>query len=253
MSDIALFTLDFIYPLMQVETSALDPVSTEFSIPSLFLKADIIVKLVIISLVVASLWSWVIIVDKFIAFRVLKKRAADFEETFWSGRTLEELDSGLSGETRDPMGRVFAAAMREWKESRAASGRVDNDLQGTRGRLDRVMNLVVNRELTKAESGLSVLATIASASPFIGLLGTVWGIMVTFRAIYTAGSTDLIVILPGIAEALFATALGLIAAIPAVVFYNKFNGDLNRYASRLEGYTDELSAILSRKLAKGGA
>ncbi len=252
MSDVALLTWDFILPIMQVETSVLEPVASEFSIPALFMKADIIVKLVMISLVLASLWSWIIIVDKFIAFRMLKKRAADFEETFWSGRTLEELDAGLSGETRDPMGRVFTAAMREWKESRGQNGRVDNDLQGTRGRLDRVMNLVVNRELTKAESGLGILATIGSASPFIGLLGTVWGIMTTFRAIYTAGSTDLIVILPGIAEALFATALGLIAAIPAVIFYNKFTGDVNRYAGRLEGYTDELSAILSRKLAKGG-
>jgi len=204
-----------------------------------------------IILAVSSVWSWAIIIDKTISFFLLKKRATNFEETFWSGRTLEELSEGLAGDTRDPMGRVFTAAMREWNESKA-SKTSDTDLTGTRDRIDRVMGLVVNRELTKAERGMTVLATIGSASVFIGLLGTVWGIMNSFRAIAQSQSTNLAVVAPGIAEALFATALGLIAAIPAVVFYNKFTADLDKYAGRLDGYTDELSAILSRKIAKGG-
>lgn len=238
-------------PLQQAASSVpLGEIETEFSFVSLFMKADIIVKLVMIGLVLASIWSWMIVVDKFLSFRLLKKRAADFEETFWSGRTLEELDAGLSSENRDPMGRVFSAAMREWRESQSAGGRPDSDLIGTRERLDRVMNLVINRELTKAESGLGVLATVGSASPFIGLFGTVWGIMNSFRAVAVSGNTGLTTVLPGITEALFATALGLLAAIPAVIFYNKFSSDLNKYAGRLEGYADELSAILSRKLAK---
>lgn len=238
-------------PLQQAASSVpLGEVETEFSIVSLFMKADIIVKLIMIGLILASIWSWMIVVDKFLSFRLLKKRASDFEETFWSGRTLEELDAGLSSENRDPMGRVFSAAMREWRESQSGNGRLDNDLIGTRERLDRVMNLVINRELTKVQKGLGVLATVGSTAPFIGLLGTVWGILNTFRAVSASSNAGFITILPGVTEALFLTALGLVAAIPAVVFYNKFSADVNTYSGRLEGYADELSAILSRKLAK---
>ncbi len=202
-------------------------------------------------LVAASLWSWAIAIDKFITFYLLKKRATLFEDTFWSGRTLEDLSSGLAGDIKDPMARVFAAAMREWNESKSPDGRGGTTILGTQDRIDRVMSLVVNRELAKAERGMSVLATVGSASVFIGLFGTVWGIMNSFRAIAATQNTNLSVVAPGIAEALFATALGLIAAIPAVIFYNKFSADLDRYAGRLEGYTDELSAILSRKISKG--
>lgn len=247
------FVSPVLIPLQQAVTSVpLGETHSDFSFVALFLKADLVVKLVMIVLVLASIWSWMIVADKFFAFRALKKRASDFEETFWSGRTLEELDAGLSAENRDPMGRVFSAAMREWRESQGPNGRPEGDMIGTRERLDRVMNLVINREVTKAESGLGILATIASASPFIGLFGTVWGIMNAFRAMTDTGSAGILTVLPGVTEALFATALGLLAAIPAVVFYNKFSGDLNKYAGRLEGYADELSAILSRKLSKGG-
>ena len=145
------------------------------------------------------------------------------------------------------MARVFVAAMREWDENTGPSVRGD----ATHERIDRVMNLVVNRELGKAERGLSVLAIVASSSVFIGLFGTVWGIMNAFRAIAATQNTNLSVVAPGIAEALFATALGLIAAIPASIFYNKYSTDLDRYGARLEGYADELSAILSRKINKG--
>ena len=220
-----------------------------FSLVELFKRADWVVKLIMIGLAVASIWSWAIIVDKTIQFFLLKKRASNFEETCWSGRTLDELSKGLAGDVRDPMGRVFTAAMREFKESEGNPQK--NDIAGTRQRIDRVMGLVVNRELAKAERGMTVLATVGSASVFIGLLGTVWGIINTFRAIDKAKDVNIVLVIPGITEALFATALGLIAAIPAVIFYNKFSTDLDRYAGRLYGYVDELSAILSRKIGKG--
>lgn len=226
--------------------------ANDYSFTALFARADLMVKAIMIILTIASVWSWAIIIDKTISFGVLKKRATKFEETFWSGRTLDELAEGLAGDTRDPMGRVFTAAMREYKESQAAGHPVNSDIVGTRERIDRVMGLVVNRELAKTERGMTVLATVGSASVFVGLFGTVWGIMNTFRAIDQNQSANLAVVIPGISEALFATALGLVAAIPASVFYNKFTADLDKYAGRLDGYTDELSAILSRKIGKRG-
>ncbi len=227
--------------------------SGDFSFISLFLMADWVVKSVMIVLTIASIWSWVVAVDKFIMFALLKRRATAFEDTFWSGRTLDELSKALGSDTRDPMARVFAAAMREYNESRnaTATNGVLGRSNATHERIDSVMNLVINRELAKAERGMTVLATVASASVFVGLFGTVWGIMNAFRAIAASQNTNLSVVAPGIAEALFATALGLIAAIPALIFYNMFTADLDKYGGRLEGYSDELSAILSRKLSKG--
>ena len=224
-----------------------------FSFASLFVRADWVVKSVMILLALASIWSWVVAIDKFIMFFMLKRRATDFEDTFWSGRTLDELAKALGADTRDPMARVFAAAMREYNESRnaATASGVLGRSNATHERIDSVMNLVINREMAKAERGMSVLATVASASVFVGLFGTVWGIMNAFRAIAASQNTNLSVVAPGIAEALFATALGLIAAIPALVFYNMFTANLDKYGGRLEGYSDELSAILSRKLSKG--
>ena len=234
-----------------MQATTLEPIHNgDFSFWSLFVRADWVVKLVMIILIVASIWSWAIAVDKGITMFLLKRRAKLFEETFWSGKTLDELSRAMGGDTRDPMARVFAAAMREYDES-MTSPRNDAAILSTRERIDRVMNLVVNRELSKAERGLSILATIGSASVFIGLFGTVWGIMNSFRAIAASQNTNLSVVAPGIAEALFATALGLIAAIPAVIFYNKYSSDIDKYAGRLEGYADELSAILSRKISKG--
>lgn len=226
--------------------------TADYSFTALFARADLMVKGIMIILTIASVWSWAIIIDKTISFNVLKKRATKFEETFWSGRTLDELAEGLAGDTRDPMGRVFSAAMREFKESQVPGNQLNSDVVGTRERIDRVMGLVVNRELAKTERGMTVLATVGSASVFVGLFGTVWGIMNTFRAIDQNQSANLSVVIPGISEALFATALGLVAAIPASVFYNKFTADLDKYAGRLDGYTDELSAILSRKIGKRG-
>jgi len=242
--------MSFIDLIMQ--TTTLEPIANgDFSFWSLFLRADWVVKAVMIVLVLASLWSWAIAVDKAITMFLLKRRATLFEDTFWSGKTLDELSTGLAGDTRDPMARVFAAAMREFDESKSMPPGDATNIS-TRQRIDSVMNLVVNRELSKAERGMSILATVGSASVFIGLFGTVWGIMNAFRAIAATQNTNLSVVAPGIAEALFATALGLIAAIPAVIFYNKYSSDLDKYAGRLEGYADELSAILSRKISKGG-
>ncbi|MEM7729202.1 MAG: protein TolQ [Pseudomonadota bacterium] len=236
----------------------------DYSFWSLFMMSDWVIKGVMLILVLASIWSWVVAIDKFIMVRMLRRRATDFENTFWSGRTLEDLSASLGNDTRDPMARVFAAAMREYNQTASTPGvpvqpgvaqvpvqRVGGD-SAKHERIDSVMNLVINRELAKAEKGLPVLGTVASISVFIGLFGTVWGIMNSFRAIAASENTNLAVVAPGIAEALFATALGLIAAIPAKVFYDMYLTDLDKYGGRLEGYADELSAILGRKLSQGG-
>ena len=226
----------------------------DYSFWSLFMRSDWVIKGVMFILVLSSIWSWVVAIDKFIMIRMLRRRATDFEDTFWSGRTLDELNAALGSDMRDPMARVFSAAMREYNES-ANAPRVaapSPTSTSTHDRIDSVMNLVINREMAKAEKGLPVLGTVASISVFIGLFGTVWGIMNAFRAIAASENTNLAVVAPGIAEALFATALGLIAAIPAKVFYDMYLTDLDKYGGRLEGYADELSAILGRKLSKGG-
>jgi biopolymer transport protein TolQ len=236
---------------MLIQASSLDSISSgDFSFWSLFLRADWVVKGVMLLLAIASIWSWTVAVNKAFMLYVLKRKATDFEDTFWSGRTLDDLSASLGSDTRDPMARIFSAAMREYNES-LATPRTEGALQSTRQRIDSVMNLVINREMAKAEKGMSVLATVASSSVFVGLFGTVWGIMNSFRAIAASQNTNLSVVAPGIAEALFATALGLIAAIPALVFYNKYTADLDAYGGRIEGYADELSAILSRKISKG--
>src|SRR5690606_33086122 len=210
--------------------------------------ADIIVKSIMVGLVVMSVWSWGIALDKQLQISGLKAKARKFEEDFWSGRSLEDLRAAFAERPRDPMSRVFAAAMREWRdgEERESS---ESQLLSLRERISRVMNVAVARELSKLENGLGILATIASSAVFVGLFGTVWGIMNSFRAIAASRETNLAVVAPGIAEALFATALGLVAAIPALIFYNKFSGDIAKYAVRLEGYADELAAVLARRLS----
>jgi biopolymer transport protein TolQ len=215
----------------------------------LFLQSDSIVKLVMLILLVASFWSWAVIFDKVLRLRRLQQAASSFEDTFWSGGSLDDLYDRVGQRPIDPMSAVFAAAMREWRRS-AAKG-----LLGTPGmrsslqqRIERVMNVTVGREMDRVERFMSFLATVGSTAPFIGLFGTVWGIMNSFQAIAASKNTSLAVVAPGIAEALFATALGLVAAIPAVVAYNKLATDCGRYAGRLEGFATEFSAILSRQL-----
>ena len=224
-------------------------VSSSLSMFDLFLQSDSIVKFVMLILLVASFWSWAVIFDKILRLRRLRQAASSFEDTFWSGGSLDDLYDRVGQRPIDPMSAVFAAAMREWRRS-AAKG-----LLGTPGmrsslqqRIERVMNVTVGREMDRVERFMSFLATVGSTAPFVGLFGTVWGIMNSFQAIAASKNTSLAVVAPGIAEALFATALGLVAAIPAVVAYNKLATDFGRYASRLEGFATEFSAILSRQL-----
>ncbi len=224
-------------------------VTTDFSLWHLFVRADIVVKIVMLLLVVASFWCWAIIFEKMIRFRRLGGQANEFEEEFWSGGSLEDLYDRMQGVVRHPMESLFAAAMHEWRRSSSRGLPQDDQLRaGIEARISQVMQLTMNREMEALERYLSFLATVGSTSPFIGLFGTVWGIMNSFQAIALTKNTNLAVVAPGIAEALFATALGLVAAIPAVVAYNKFSTDIGRYANRLESFAGEFSAILSRQL-----
>ncbi|CAA7616268.1 protein TolQ [Magnetospirillum sp. SS-4] len=221
----------------------------DLSMWALFLRADIIVKFVMLSLIAASFWCWAIIFDKLIKVRQLDTRAEQFEEAFWSGGSLEELYDRIGSRPLDPMSSIFVAAMREWRRS-AAKGLADRD--STRvslpQRIDRVMTVTLGREMELLERRLGFLASVGSTAPFIGLFGTVWGIMNSFQSIASTKNTSLAVVAPGIAEALFATALGLVAAIPAVIAYNKISSDLDRYSKRLENFAGEFGAILSRQL-----
>jgi biopolymer transport protein TolQ len=219
---------------------------TDFSIWGLIQHADPVVQFVMAGLVLSSVWSWAVIIDKQMTFSSIKAKARRFEDQFWSGKPLDELYRRVKERADHPMARVFVTAMDEFSRDRA--GPDARFAPGAQDRLDKVMQVAVNRELEKTQSQLSVLATIGSAAPFIGLFGTVWGIMNSFRAIGESGDANLAVVAPGIAEALFATALGLVAAIPAVIGYNRYSSALNSYATRLEGFAQEFSAILSRRL-----
>ena len=198
-----------------------------------------------IGLLVASVWVWAIAIDKLLLYARMRRAMDRFEQAFWSGQSLEELYKSLSARPTHSMAALFVAAMREWKRSLEGQAR---SFAGLQVRIEKVMNVTIAREVERLERRLLVLATVGSAGPFIGLLGTVWGIMTSFRAIAGQQSTSLAVVAPGIAEALFATAIGLIAAIPATIFYNKFASEVNKQAQRLEGFADEFSAILSRQI-----
>ncbi|MFD2263632.1 protein TolQ [Lacibacterium aquatile] len=218
----------------------------DLSMIGLFLQADLVVKLVMLSLVFASVWSWAIIIDKLLKIRRLTEQAEQFEEAFWSGGNIEELYDRIGDRAIDPMSAVFAAAMREWRRSakRGLSSHTGNLQQ----RIERVMSVTVGREMDSLEKWTPFLASVGSTAPFIGLFGTVWGIMNSFSAIAASKNTSLAVVAPGIAEALFATAIGLVAAIPAVLAYNKISNDLARYANRLENFSAEFGSILSRQI-----
>ena len=215
----------------------------------LFMQADLIVKLVIIMLILASLWSWAIIFEKVLRLRRLRAQARQFEEAFWSGGSLEELFDRIGTRPPDPMSSVFVAAMKEWRRS-AAKGLLSTDQlrAGLQERIERVMDITLGREMEPIERHMVFLASVGSSAPFVGLFGTVWGIMNSFASIAASKNTSLAVVAPGIAEALFATALGLVAAIPAVLAYNKLSGDIGRYGHRLEAFAGEFGAILSRQL-----
>ncbi len=221
----------------------------EMSIWGLFVRADIVVQAVILMLVLASFWCWAIIFDKALRMRRLNSQATKFEESFWSGGSLEELFDRVGARPSDPMTAVFAAAMREWRRS-SEKGLIGAGAirAGISVRIERVMKVTLGREMERLERYMSFLASVGSTAPFIGLFGTVWGIMNSFQSIAAMKNTSLVVVAPGLAEALFATALGLVAAIPAVIAYNKLSSDLGRYANRLESFAGEFSAILSRQL-----
>lgn len=221
----------------------------DFSFLGLFLQAHIVVKLVIIGLLVASVWSWAIVFEKLFLIRRTSRLTDKFEKIFWSGQSLEELYRSLAHKPTHSMAALFVAAMREWKRSHEGGAR---PLAGLQTRIEKVMDVTIAREMDRLENRLLFLATVGSTAPFIGLFGTVWGIMTSFQAIATSKNTNLAVVAPGIAEALFATALGLLAAIPAVVFYNKFSAELGKHAVRLEGFADEFWAILSRQIDERG-
>jgi biopolymer transport protein TolQ len=217
----------------------------DMSLFGLFLQAHFVVKFVMLGLLASSIWCWAIVVDKQLLFSRTKRNMDRFEKIFWSGQSLEELYRNLSNRPNTSMAALFVAAMREWKRSYESGGR---SVAGLQQRIDKVLDVTISREIERLESKLLVLATVGSAGPFIGLFGTVWGIMTSFQSIAASKNTSLAVVAPGIAEALFATAIGLVAAIPAVIFYNKFSNQVTRQASRMEGFADEFSAILSRQI-----
>ncbi|HLF58732.1 MAG TPA: protein TolQ [Alphaproteobacteria bacterium] len=242
-----------------METSVVDAAALagaaqayNLSIWGLFVRADLIVKAVILGLVMASFWSWAIIFDKVLRMRRLDIQTTEFEDSFWSGGSLDDLYDRAGTRPQHPMAAVFSAAMREWRRSvskgRFSASGIQESLQQ---RIERVMQVAVSREMERLERYMIFLASVGSTAPFVGLFGTVWGIMNSFQAIGATHNTSLSVVAPGIAEALFATALGLVAAIPAVIAYNKISSDLGRYANRLESFSGEFSAILSRQLEEG--
>lgn len=220
-----------------------------FSFIALFMKADWVIKGVMIGLALLSLISWAVIIDKFVRFTGLNRQANAFEDKVGSGRPLEEV-AQEAGNSKHPLPRLLNAALREWRDTRAKGAIGDTQTALLIQRIDRVLDSNIARESQKAEEGLGTLAIVATASPFIGLFGTVWGIMNAFKNIALEQNTSLPVVAPAIAEALFATALGLIAAIPAYIAYNKFSTDAGKFAARLEGFADDLSTAIQRRLAE---
>lgn len=229
---------------MEAETLALAQ-EIDFSMWGLFARATFTVKLVMLMLTAASIWSWSIIVQKLITFRQARRQAARFDQAFWSGEPLDGLFDQLGAEPAGSSERIFVAGMAEWRRSHRSDGGL---IPGAQARIDRSMDVAIAKESESLQSGLSVLATVGSTAPFVGLFGTVWGIMTAFIEIAEQQSTNLAVVAPGIAEALLATGLGLLAAIPAVIFYNKLSADSDRILGGYEAFADEFATILSRQL-----
>jgi biopolymer transport protein TolQ len=228
-----------------MENVALAAPSADVTLLGLFMQANWVVKLVMLGLLGASVWTWAIIVDKTLGYGRARRALDRFEQVFWSGQSLEELYRNLNDRRTTGMSAIFMAAMREWKKSFEKGARSPIALQM---RIDKAMDVALARENDKLEARLGFLATIGSAAPFIGLFGTVVGIMTSFQAIAASKSTNLAVVAPGIAEALLATAIGLLAAIPAVIAYNKLSADAGKISARMESFADEFSAILSRQI-----
>jgi len=229
---------------MDTETLAMAQ-EIDFSLLGLFARATITVKLVMIGLIIMSFWSWAIIVQRHILFRTARREAAVFDRAFWSGEPLDELFESIGASPTGASQKIFAAGMLEWRRSHRQDGGL---IAGAQARIDRAMDVAIGRESERLNKGISYLATTGSTAPFIGLFGTVFGIMHAFIQIAATKNTDLATVAPGIAEALLATGIGLIAAIPAVVFYNKLNADGERILGGYEAFADEFATILSRQL-----
>ena len=229
-----------------VDAVTLSAAGGDLSLWGLFVQADIVVKLVMLGLLAASVWVWAVVFEKWSSLRRVNREADGFEDRFWSGGSLDDLYEKEGVKPAHPMAAVFGAAMGEWRRSARVAG-ADLSRSGTRDRVDRAVSVTVQREMDRLERWMIFLASVGATAPFIGLFGTVWGIMHSFSAIAALHNTNLAVVAPGIAEALFATAIGLVAAIPAVLAYNKISSDLARFAGRLEGFGAEFSAILSRQ------
>jgi len=232
-------------PANVIKDANLPPADGGVGFVSMFLHAHIVVQVVMVGLMLASVWSWAIIIEKLLAFRTARIESDRFEQSFWSGQSLDEIYNNLQRSKNITMAALFVAAMREWKRSVEGNIRA---LGGIQLRVEKVMDVTIAREMERLDRRLLFLATVGSTAPFVGLFGTVWGIMSSFQAIAISKNTSLAVVAPGIAEALFATALGLVAAIPAVVFYNKFSADSGQISHRLEAFADEFAAIVSRQI-----
>lgn len=230
---------------METQTLATAAQDIDFSLLALFWRASFIVKLVMLLLTVASFWSWAIIVQKFIAYRQARQEAAVFDRAFWSGDPLDELFDQIGPQPEGASERIFASGMVEWRRSHRQDGEL---IAGAQARIDRSMDVAIAKATETLTRGLPFLATVGSTAPFVGLFGTVWGIKVAFEQIAISQNTSLAVVAPGIAEALVATALGLVAAIPAVIFYNKLSTDSDRIIAGYEAFADEFATILSRQL-----
>ncbi|MEM1375277.1 MAG: protein TolQ [Pseudomonadota bacterium] len=219
--------------------------AADFSMWGLFARATIIVQVVMAMLVVASGWAWAIIINKSLQYRRARRQAARFDQAFWSGEPLDELFDGLGMQPQGASETIFSAGMMEWRRSHKDDGGL---IAGAQARIDRSMDVAIAKESDTLQKGLPLLATVGSVAPFVGLFGTVWGIMNAFIEIAEQQNTSLAVVAPGIAEALLATGLGLLAAIPAVIFYNKYSADADRIVSGYEAFADEFATILSRQL-----
>jgi biopolymer transport protein TolQ len=221
----------------------------DFTILGMFMNADWVVKSVLMLLLFASFWCWAIIFEKWFMFRSVQAKATRFENEFWSSEALDKFYEKTKKRANHPMAIIFVAAMEEWFRSKDSAGKTAQGLKlSLRERIVQVMQVARNRELEHVESGLGFLATTGSSAPFIGLFGTVWGIMNSFHGIAVSKNTSLVAVAPGIAEALFATAIGLFAAIPAVIAYNKFSSELARFSNKLDDFSTEFDTILSRQL-----
>ncbi|MCB1368868.1 MAG: protein TolQ [Rhodobacteraceae bacterium] len=229
-----------------METETITALQTvDYSLLALFWRASFLVKLVMLALIASSFWSWAIIFQKFINYRIARREAAMFDRAFWSGEPLDELYEKIGDKPHGASEKIFCAGMSEWHRSHRSDG---NLIAGAQARIERSMDVAIARETERLTQGLTFLATVGSTAPFVGLFGTVWGIKNAFQEIAAQQSTNLAVVAPGIAEALVATALGLAAAIPAVIFYNKLSTDADRIGAGLDSFADEFSTILSRQL-----